>query len=77
VRYADAFPNDEELPLVQLEQKQRTFPVLTKQEYIAVLENERETLLRRHFNSEEGGTGDFNTAASVLEHRINEIKAQL
>jgi hypothetical protein len=77
VRYADAFPNDEELPLVQLEQKQRTFPVLTKQEYIAVLENERETLLRRHFNSEDGGTDDFNTAASVLEHRINEIKAQL
>ncbi len=77
MRYADAFPNDEELPLVQLEQKQRTFPVLTKQEYIAVLENERETLLRRHFNSEDGGTDDFNTAASVLEHRINEIKAQL
>jgi hypothetical protein len=77
VRYADAFPDDEEQPLVQLEQKQRTFPVLTKQEYIAVLENERETLLRRHFNSEDGGTDDFNTAASVLEHRINEIKAQL
>ena len=77
MRYADAFPNDEELPLVQLEQKQRTFPVLTKQEYIAVLENERETLLRCHFNSEDGGTDDFNTAASVLEHRINEIKAQL
>jgi hypothetical protein len=42
-----------------------------------VLENERETLLRCHFNSEDGGTDDFNTAASVLEHRINEIKAQL
>ena len=77
MRYADAFPNDEELPLVQLEQTQSIFSTLTKQEYIAVLENERETLLRRHFNSEEGGTGDFNTAASVLEHRINEIKAQL
>lgn len=77
MRYADAFPDDEEQPLVQLEQKQRTFPVLTKREYIAVLENERETLLRRHFNSEDGGTGDFNTAASVLEHRINELKAQL
>jgi hypothetical protein len=77
VRYADAFPDDEEQPLVQLEQTQSIFSTLTKQEYIAVLENERETLLRRHFNSEEGGTGDFNTAASVLEHRINEIKAQL
>ncbi len=77
MRYADAFPDDEEQPLVQLEQTQSIFSTLTKQEYIAVLENERETLLRRHFNSEEGGTGDFNTAASVLEHRINEIKAQL
>ena len=77
MRYADAFPDDEEQPLVQLEQTQSIFSTLTKQEYIAVLENERETLLRRHFNSEDGGTGDFNTAASVLEHRINEIKAQL
>ena len=77
MRYADAFPNDEEQPLVQLEQTQSIFSTLTKQEYIAVLENERETLLRRHFNSEEDGTGDFNTAASVLEHRINEIKSKL
>ena len=52
MKYSDAFPNDEEQPLVQLEQKQRTFPVLTKQEYIAVLENEREILLRHYFKPE-------------------------
>ena len=77
MKYSDAFPNDEEQPLVQLEQKQRTFPVLTKQEYIAVLENEREILLRHYFKPEVEDTGHFNTAASVLEIRINELKAQL
>ena len=77
MKYSDAFPNDEEQPLVQLEQKQRTFPVLTKQEYIAVLKNEREILLRHYFKPEVEDTGHFNTAASVLEIRINELKAQL
>jgi hypothetical protein len=50
---------------------------ITKEEYIAVLETERETLLRYYFKPMEEGTGHFNTAAGVLEHRINELKAQL
>ena len=77
MKYSDAFPDDEEQPLVQIEQKQPIFPKLTKQEYIAVLETEKETLLRYYFKPDEEGTGHFNTAATVLEHRINELKAQL
>jgi len=77
MRYSDAFPDDEETPLVQIEQKESTFSKLTKQEYIAVLETEKETLLRYYFKPDEEGTGHFNTAATVLEHRINELKAQL
>ena len=77
MRYSDAFPDDEETPLVQIEQKESIFPKLTKQEYIAVLETEKETLLRYYFKPDEEGTGHFNTAATVLEHRINELKAQL
>ena len=77
MRYSDAFPDDEETPLVQIEQKQPVFSKLTKQEYIAVLETEKETLLRYYFKPDEEGTGHFNTAATVLEHRINELKAQL
>ena len=77
MRYSDAFPDDEETPLVQIEQKESAFPKLTKQEYIAVLETEKETLLRYYFKPDEEGTGHFNTAAMVLEHRINELKAQL
>ena len=50
---------------------------ITREEYIAVLETERETLLRYYFKPMEEGTGHFNTAAGVLEHRINELKAQL
>jgi len=77
MKYSDAFPDDEETPLVQIEQKESVFPKLTKQEYIAVLETEKETLTRYYFKPDEEGTGHFNTAAMVLEHRINELKAQL
>ena len=76
MKYSDAFPDDD-VPLVQIEQQQPVFPNLTKQEYIAVLETEVETLRRHYYKPETEGTGHFNTAASVLEHRINELKAQL
>jgi len=76
MKYSDAFPDDEE-PIVQIEQKQPVFPKLTKQEYIAVLVNERETLLRHYFKPNEEGTGHFNTAASVLEIRITELSKEL
>ena len=50
---------------------------ITKEQYIAVLEMERGLLLRDYFKPHTEGTGHFNTAAGVLEHRINELKAQL
>jgi len=50
---------------------------ITKEKYIAVLEMERGLLLRDYFKPQTEGTGHFNTAAGVLEHRINELKAQL
>jgi hypothetical protein len=46
----------------------------TREEYIAVLETEVETLRRYYFNPEIEGTGHFNTAISVLEKRIEEIR---
>ena len=47
----------------------------TKEEYIAVLETEAETLRRYYYNPDAEGTGHFNTAISVLELRIKELKA--
>jgi hypothetical protein len=73
MKYSDAFPDDEETPLVQIEQKQPVLPKLTKQEYIAVLQAERETLLRDYYKPQSEGTGHYNTAASVLEFRITEL----
>jgi len=46
----------------------------TREEYIAVLETEVETLRRYYFKPETEGTGHFNTAISVLEKRIEEIR---
>ena len=71
MKYSDVFPSDE--PLVQFEQKQPVFPNITKEEYIAVLETEVETL-RGYFKPETEGTGHFNTAISVLQRRIEEIR---
>ncbi len=77
MKYSDAFPDDEETPLVQIEQKESTFSKLTKQEYIAVLQAERETLLRDYYKPQSEGTGHYNTAASVLEFRITELSRGL
>jgi hypothetical protein len=49
----------------------------TREEYIAVLETEVETLRRYYFNPETEGTGHFNTAISVLESRIKEIESEM
>jgi hypothetical protein len=43
---------------------------------IEVLENERNVLLTEFYRPETEGTGHFNTAASVLEMRINEYKTK-
>ena len=47
---------------------------ITKEQYIAVLEMERGLLLRDYFKPQTEGTGHFNTAIGVLEHRIKELK---
>ena len=46
----------------------------TREEYVAVLKNEVETLRRYYFNRRGEGTGHFNTAIGVLEMRIKEIE---
>jgi len=50
---------------------------ITNEEYIAVLETEKETLLRHYYKPQSEGTGHFNTAASVLQHRIDEIRKEM
>ena len=42
--------------------------------YIKVLQSEVETLRKDYFKPHMGGTGHFNTAISVLEQRIAELK---
>ena len=44
---------------------------------IEVLEREREILLNDFYKPQTEGTGHYNTAASVLEMRINSYKAKL
>ena len=46
----------------------------SKDEYIAVLQTEAETLRRYYYNPSTEGTGHFNTAISVLEQRIQELQ---
>jgi ribosomal protein S15P/S13E len=46
----------------------------SKEEYIAVLQTEMETILRYYYNPNTGATGHYNTAASVLAERIKELK---
>lgn len=50
---------------------------VSNKEYLAVLETEKETLLRYYYKPNEEGTGHYNTAASVLQHRIDEIRKDL
>jgi predicted nucleic acid-binding Zn-ribbon protein len=49
---------------------------ITNEQYLAVLETEIEAL-RNYYKPKEEGTGHFNTAASVLQHRIDEIKKKM
>jgi len=46
---------------------------ITNEQYLAVLETEIEAL-RNYYKPKQEGTGHFNTAASVLQQRIDEIK---
>ena len=43
-------------------------------QYLAVLRNEVQTLKAEYYDPQGEGTGHFNTAISVLEHRIREIE---
>ena len=47
---------------------------ITREQYIAVLETEIETLGRYYYKPETEGTGSYNTAMSVLTQRIEELK---
>jgi len=49
----------------------------SKEEYIAVLQTEMETLLRYYYKPLGHATGHYNTAASVLADRIKELKEQV
>jgi hypothetical protein len=49
----------------------------SREEYIAVLQTEVETLRRFYYKPQTEGTGHFNTTISVLEERIKEIQAQV
>lgn len=49
----------------------------SREEYLAVLQTEVETLRRFYYKPHTEGTGHFNTAISVLEERIKEIQAQV
>ena len=49
----------------------------SKEEYIAVLQTEAETLRRYYFKPGTEGTGHYNTAIYVLESRIKELQEQL
>lgn len=46
----------------------------SREEYIAVLENEVEILRRYYYNPAAEGTGHYNTTISVLTERINELR---
>ena len=46
----------------------------SREEYIAVLQTEVETLRRFYYKPQTEGTGHFNTAISVLEQRIEELQ---
>ena len=50
---------------------------MTRQEYISVLESEIETLRNSYYNPDTEGTGHFNTAISVLQIRIEDIKKEV
>ena len=44
--------------------------------YIQILENEVDVLREQYYKPNEEGTGHYNTAISVLEHRIDELKRE-
>ena len=58
---------------------QKVLQAITQEQYISVLQSEVDTLLTDYYKGDKGetGTGHFNTAASVLKQRIQELAAKL
>ena len=50
---------------------------LSKEAYINVLKQEHQTLLTEYYKPQEEGTGHFNTAASVLLCRIEQLEHEI
>jgi len=50
---------------------------LTKEEYLAVLRSEIETLKMYYYKPNEEGTGHYNTTISVLEERCKTLQDSL
>ena len=48
--------------------------MITRQEHIAVLQLEVETLKKYYYDPSTEGTGHFNTAIGVLENRIKDLQ---
>jgi hypothetical protein len=57
-------------------ENQKLVPAVSLAEYISVLECEVNTLLTDYYKGDKGigATGHFNTAATVLKERIQELK---
>jgi len=49
----------------------------SKEEYLAVLKSEIETLKMYYYKPSEEGTGHYNTAISVLEERYKTLQDSL
>lgn len=49
----------------------------TKEEYLAVLKSEIETLKMYYYKPNESGTGHYNTAINVLEERYKTLQDSL
>jgi len=50
---------------------------LSKEFYINVLRREYDTLLKEYYKPNEEGTGHYNTAASVLLWRIEQLEHEI
>ena len=48
--------------------------MVNKETYLAVLKEEKIKLLTEFYKPDEEGTGHFNTAASVLQFRIEQLE---
>ena len=50
--------------------------MVDKETYLEVLRTERDKILKDYYKPQEEGTGHFNTAASVLKMRIEQLEKE-